>query len=265
MVLSLLTCAVLCGAAPLEAPRSSAVDPPGQVLAVAVPPGVVVAAAAPPDEGGLGAALGRFIGEEDLLFMFQAFVALGVAAGVGVVALVPANAAFLMLVFAALATQTPALLVAGPLVVLAVVVPAQALAAGIAVWLVGLTSKNFRARGYMPAWVAKLLKDRGGAPDSTAAGGVLGAPWLTGAGGFLIGAGLGLAAALVLTMPLVAGAAVLARAPPGNVSGILAVTFALMLGGALVVMLETLAAPPLAALAWHLSKEPVPVTPKRGE
>lgn len=243
------------------APAAPAVERPAAAAALPLDAVTVL----PQQEDRVAATVGRLLGEEDLLFLFQSFVALGVALGVGVLALVPANGIFLVLVFAALATQTPALLIAGPLVVLAVVLPLQAVGAGIAVWLVGLTSKTFQARGYMPSFVQRLLKDRGGNPDSMAAMGLLGAPWLTGTGGFLVGAGLGIAAALVLSLPLVAAAGVLVRAPPGGVSGVLAMTGALMLAAALVVAMPTLLAPPMAALAWHLAKEPLPESQQRAE
>jgi hypothetical protein len=199
-----------------------------------------------------------WVGDEDLLMVLQSFVAMGAAAAVGVVALFPAHVGFFGLLLVALFTQWPALLLAGPALMLGMVTLLQALFASGAVWLVGSASPHFRARSHLPETWAQALKNNAGIDAKRGLGrALLGLPWLAGFAGYLTGAGLGLLAGAAVSVPLIAAGLAVYSTSPANPVGAMALIGGSIAAAMVLAASVTLTAPPFAAVAYHLVKEPI--------
>jgi len=241
-----------------KAPRRKAAPPQESAEKTATPE---AGPAAPLSNAVKEVTSGAWVGDEDLLFIFQSFCALGAASAVGAVALLPAHAVFFgvllgLSIFQPTLSLGAAPVVAVPVMLLGLTLLLQAGVVGLTLWGVGLTSEHFKAPNLAPPWLQNLLqpsKDTFGADVVRA---VTALPWLPGAIGYVVGAGLGLGVGLALAAPLVAASLALFSAPVGNVPGILALLAALTAGAIVVAAAETLIAPPIAALAWHFSKVP---------
>ncbi|MEW5852698.1 MAG: hypothetical protein AB2A00_28190 [Myxococcota bacterium] len=196
-----------------------------------------------------------WVGDEDLLLVFQTIAALGSASLIGGLALLPAYGLFFVVALISLASQSPGLLVAGPAAMLALTLVTQALVAGITVWLVSRASESFAARTYVPAWARDVIKDNTGTDIGRGWWGfLLGAPWLTGFAGYLVGGALGLVLGAAVAVPMLGAGFVLAQQPQWNAPGLLAVFVAAAVGFSAMAFGYSLLGPVGAALAHHATK-----------
>lgn len=203
----------------------------------------------------------RLVGFEDVVFLSQVAGAGGAAAVAGLVVVVPALVFFPVVAITALLWNNPWLLLVLPVGAGAVGLLGQALAAGVSVWLIGFFSEHFQARTYVPPLLSRLVTRRLGVNlDRGVWKSLLGAPWMTGAAGYLMGAGLGAAVAMAMAAPLVGASVLLAQSPPDNEPGVLALLGGGLLGLGVLGFFPVLTAPLGAAVAHHLTKEVQPVT-----
>jgi hypothetical protein len=200
-----------------------------------------------------------WVGREDLVGGLQAVAAGGVATLVGGLVLGPGLVGLTGAALLAVALGAPVVALAAPLAVLPGVVVAQGLAAGVTVWLLSLVGGPFEARAYAPAWLERLARERAGLDSSRGWGRALvGAPWLTGFAGYLVGAVLGGVAGAAVGLPMVAAALLLFTTPWGNLAGASALVLALAVTLTVTLVAETLVAPLTAAAAHHLTKTVAP-------
>lgn len=196
------------------------------------------------------------VSSEDALAAFQWLSGLGAAATVGALVLVPVNIVIGTTVLVGYFAENPWLMVAPPLFLLAGVALVQAVAAGAAVWGVSLVGNQFRARSWLPATIATLMRERLKAdPDRPLVRRTLGVPWLAPVGGALGGALLGGAFGLAVALPALAAAFVISRPPADATAGMYALAAAAGLGAVALVVAQAVLIPLGAVLAHHLTKE----------